>query len=116
MLQHRHDLFEPDGAAQLAIENLFSGADTSTAFDKAQLLSGQVREQFALYHREMLAATRKRRSTISVGNALDAGGLQMKQADGRLPKDVELITAIKAQLWQQVWSPLWLKVVELTGL
>jgi hypothetical protein len=112
MLQHSKDLFEPDAAALLAIQSLLAGAGGDMDADKGRLLNSEVRRQLALYHRELVAAARKRRNTIAVAGNLDAGGLDGKVAGGRLPRDISLITVMIAHLWSQVWqTTTWAKVV-----
>jgi hypothetical protein len=111
MLQHSKDLFKPDAAALLAIQSLLAGAGGDIDADKGRLLNSEVRRQLALYHRELVAAARKRRNTIAVAGNLDAGGLDGKVAGGRWPADMSLITAMIAHLWSQVWQPSWEKVV-----
>eukprot|EP00953_Heterococcus_sp_UTEX-ZZ885_P020322 11376-Heterococcus_DN1.PRE.1 len=111
LLQNSKDLFEPDAAALLAIQSLLAGSGMNNDAEKGRLLSSEVRRQLALYHRELVAATRRRRNTIAVAGNLDAGGLDCKVAGGRLPADISLITAMIAHLWSQVWQPTWEKVV-----
>jgi hypothetical protein len=111
MLQHSKGLFEPDATALLAIQSLLAGAGGDIDADKGRLLNSEVRRQLALYHRELVAATRKRRYTIAVAGNLDAGGLDSKVANGRLPRDISLITVMIAHLWSQVWQTTWAKVV-----
>jgi hypothetical protein len=48
---------------------------------------------------------------MAVAANLDSAGLDVKQAQGRLPKDLTLITAIMARLWDQVFEPVWTKVI-----
>jgi hypothetical protein len=112
MLQNTKDLFEPDAAAMLAIKAFRPGADISSAADKGRLLQAEVRRQLALYHKELLAVSRRRISTIAVNANLDAGGLDRKVAGGRLPEDLSLITEMLAQLWLQAFQPVWSKVID----
>jgi hypothetical protein len=98
MLQHSKDLFEPDAAALLAIRSFWAGAGMDNNADRGRLLNSEVRRQLALYHRELVAAARRRRNTIAVAGNLDAGGLDGKVAGGRLPADMSLITAMIAHL------------------
>ena len=49
---------------------------------------------------------------MAVAANLDSAGLDVKQAQGRLPKDLTLITAMVARLWKQVFEPVWTGVVE----
>jgi hypothetical protein len=111
-MQHSADLFEPDALTNVAIKAYWPHADTSNALDKGQLLSGEVRRQLALYHREMVSAARRGKHTIAIGSKLDPGGLQRKQAGGRLPRKLSSITTMKAQLWKQIWTPVWDKIAE----
>jgi hypothetical protein len=96
----------------LAIQAFRPGADVSSAFHGGQLLQTEVRRQLNLYHKELLAATRKRRSSIAVAANLDSGGIDRKVAAGRLPKSLSLITDMRAELWDQVFQPLWSRVLE----
>jgi flagellar motor protein MotB len=112
LLQNSEDLFEPDAAAVLAIEAFRPGASVSTAADKGGLLQAEVRRQLALYHKELLAVSRTRRNTMAVAANLDSGGLDVKQARGRLPENPSLLTSMVANLWQQVYQPLLVKVIE----
>jgi hypothetical protein len=66
MLQNTKDLFEPDAAAMLAIKAFRPGADITSAADKGRLLQAEVRRQLALYHKELLAVSRRRINTIAV--------------------------------------------------
>jgi hypothetical protein len=101
MLQNSKDLFEPDAAALLAIQAFRPGADVSSAFQGGQLLQTEVRtsRQLNLYHKELLAATHKRGSSIAVAANLDSGGIDRKVAAGRLPQPLSLITDMRGQLW-----------------
>jgi hypothetical protein len=110
MLQHSDDLFEPDSSAHIAIQLLWPKATVTAYPQGGHLFSGEVRRQLALYHREMVNTARNRKNTIAVGGRLDPGGLRRKQAKGRLPNDLSLITKMRAQLLRQVWSPVWSKV------
>jgi hypothetical protein len=112
MLQNSKDLFEPDAAAVVAMEAFRPGASVSTAADKGRLLQAEVRRQLNLYHKELLAVSRTRRNTMAVAANLDSGGLDVKQAQGRLPENPSLLTSMVANLWQQVYQPLWSKVNE----
>eukprot|EP00953_Heterococcus_sp_UTEX-ZZ885_P011628 6727-Heterococcus_DN1.PRE.1 len=111
MLQNTKSLFEPDAQAVLAIQAFRPGAIINSNADKGRLLQAEVRRQLALYHKELLAATRKRRSSIAVTANLDSGGIDRKVAGGRLPENLSLITEMIANLWQQVFQPVWLKVI-----
>jgi hypothetical protein len=112
MLQNTKDLFEPDAAAIAAIQAFRRGANISATRDRGQLLRAEVRRQLSLYHHEMLAASRRRRNTMAVAANLDSAGLDVKQAQGRLPNDLTLITAMGASLWKQVFEPVWTGVLE----
>jgi hypothetical protein len=112
ILQNSKDLFEPDAAAVLAIQAFRPGASVSTAADKGRLLQAEVRRQLNLYHKELLAVSRTRRNTMAVAANLDSGGLDVKQAQGRLPENLSLVTSMVAKLWEQVYQPLWAKVIE----
>jgi hypothetical protein len=108
MLQNSKDLFEPDAAAMLAIRAFRPGASISTAADNGRLLKTEVRRQ----HKELLTVSRTRRNTIAVAATLDSAGLDVKQAQGRLPENLSLITSMVADLWKQVYQPVWAKVIE----
>jgi hypothetical protein len=112
MLQNSRDLFEPDAAAVLPIKAFRPGASVSTAADKGRLLQAEVRRQLNLYHKELLAVSRIRRNTMAVAANLDSGGLDVKQAQGRLPENLPLVTSMVAKSWEQVYQPLWAKVIE----
>jgi hypothetical protein len=111
MLQNTKDLVEPDAAAIAAIQAFRPGASISAIRDSGQLLRAEVRRQLSLYRKEMLAVSRRRRNTMAVAANLDSAGLDVKQAQGRLPKDLTLITVMVARLWQQVFEPVWTGVV-----
>jgi hypothetical protein len=111
MLQNTKHLFEPDAAAIAAIQAFRPAANISAIRDRGQLLRAEVRRQLSLYHKEMLAASRKRRNTMAVAANLDSAGLDVKQAQGRLPADLTLITAMIAKLWDQVFERVWTKVI-----
>jgi hypothetical protein len=112
MLQSTKDLFEPDAAAIAAIQAFRPGANISATRDRGQLLRAEVRRQLSLYHNEMLAVSRRRRNTMAVAANLDSAGLDVKQAQGRLPKDLTLIAAMVARLWEQVFEPVWTGAIE----
>jgi hypothetical protein len=112
MLQNTKDLFEPDAAAFLAVKAFRPGASVDSEANKGRLLQAEVRRQLALYHKEMLAAARKRTNTIAVQGNLDPGGIDTKIAGGRLPEDMRLISKMRAQLWAQVFDTVWQQVVE----
>ena len=110
MLQHSDDLFEPDSSAHIAIQLQWPTAATTAHHQGGHLFNGEVRRQLALYHREMVSNSRNRKNSIAVKGKLDPGGVQQKQAKGRLPKDLSLVTRMRGQLWTQVWAPVWDKV------
>jgi hypothetical protein len=112
MLQNNRDLFEPDAAAIAAIQAFRPGANINAIRDEGQLLRAEVRRQLSLYHKEMLAVSRRRRNTMAVAANLDSAGLDVKQAQGRLPENPSLITSMVANLWHQVYQPLWSGVIE----
>jgi hypothetical protein len=112
MLQNTKDLFEPDAAAIAAIQAFRPGASISAIRDRGQLLRAEVRRQLSLYHKEMLAVSRRRRNTMAADANLDSAGLDVKQAQGRLPKDLTLLTAMMTRLWNQVFEPVWTGVIE----
>jgi hypothetical protein len=112
LLQHSRDLFEPDAAAIVAIQAFRPGASINTTADNGRMLQAEVRRQLNLYHKELLAVSRRRRNTMAVTANLDSAGLDVKQAQGRLPKDTALITTMIAKLWQQVFQPVWTAVLE----
>jgi hypothetical protein len=76
MLQRTDDIFEPDTLDNIAIKAFWPDADVSTGGNKGQLLSGVVRRQLALYHRELVITSHNRRKTIAVDGRLDPGGLR----------------------------------------
>jgi hypothetical protein len=112
MLQNSKDLFEPDAAAFVAIEAFRPDANIESAAEKGRLLQAEVRRQLALYHQELVQVSRTHRNTMSVAANLDSGGLDVKQAQGRLPEKLALITHMIAQLWEQVYAPVWSQVIE----
>jgi hypothetical protein len=64
MLQRSDDIFEPDTLDNIAIKAFWPDADVSTGGDKGQLLSGVVRRQLALYHRELVTTSHSRKKTM----------------------------------------------------
>eukprot|EP00953_Heterococcus_sp_UTEX-ZZ885_P011049 6415-Heterococcus_DN1.PRE.1 len=49
---------------------------------------------------------------MSVAANLDSGGLDVKQSQGRLPEKLALVTQMLAQVWEQVYAPVWSQVIE----
>jgi hypothetical protein len=110
LLQRTDDIYEPNLAAHAAVQSLCSEYKTTATID-GHILSTEVRRQLVLYQQERLNTARKRKQTTLAARNLDAGGLEKKQADGRLPSDLKLITNMMGQLWEQIWVPVWTNII-----
>jgi hypothetical protein len=109
-LQRTDDIYEPNLAAHAAVQSLCSEYKTAAPID-GHILSTEVRRQLVLYQQEKLNTARRRKQTTLAARNLDPGGLEKKQAGGRLPSELRLITNMMAELWERVWSPVWTKII-----
>jgi hypothetical protein len=110
LLQRTDDIYEPNLAAHAAVQSLCAEYTTAITID-GHILSTEVRRQLALYQQERLNTARKRKQSTLAARNLDPGGLAKKQADGRLPSELRLITSMMAHLWRQIWTPVWTEVI-----
>jgi hypothetical protein len=115
--------FRPDATDLAAIRAYMPSADLSWLETSGQALTYSVYKYLDAFREDFLTTRRRLRADITVGRALDRGGLKSKKAAGRLPSTEDdglrdMMRALRGQIWSPVWKSViqpWLRTLNLAG-
>ncbi|KAG5184605.1 hypothetical protein JKP88DRAFT_314223 [Tribonema minus] len=105
------DKYTPDAMDVAAIRAF--GVDTASLDASGLALTYSVHKYLNAFNQDFLAARRHMRANVTIGRALDRGGLKSKQSAGRLPsvEDDGLREMVRALL-TRIWQPTWVSVIQ----